>query len=462
VLIAVWAVLVVLGWLNLYAAVWDETSAVFSLGDRYGMQLIWIGVSFVVAVVVLLVDAKYWHILAWPIYGVMLALMASTLVLSPVIKGARAWLFLGPVAIQPAEFMKLAVALALARMMSVYGFSLSRPRDLLRVGLIVVLPVAVMFLQHDLGSAVVYGSFLFMLYREGLNRWVYIILGTVLGLFFGSFWMSDTAMLMLIVVGCAAGFGLQYKNWKAPLIFLAAIALVAISVWLGVVFLGGVEVRFYYILLGASLLALPVAAFAAYAARLRGFWVYVVLFVSSVAFVFAADLVFDSLDLHQQKRILDTLGIESDSRGWGYNVAQSKIAIGSGGFTGKGYLEGTQTKFNFVPEQSTDFIFCTVGEEWGFAGAVVVLALFCVLVLRLVKIAERAQEPFARVYCYSVAGIFLVHVLINVGMTVGLVPVIGIPLPFFSYGGSSFLAFTLLIAVALRLDLGSGDLGKQL
>lgn len=457
-LIGVWLALVVLGWGNLYAAVWDETFSAFDWGQRYGMQLAWIAVSVVVALVIMLIDDKYWHILAYPIWGVFLVLMLSTLVLSPEIKGAKAWLILGPVRLQPAEFMKFAVSLALARSMSRFGFSLANWKDFLSVAAIVGVPVVIMFLQHDLGSAVLYASFLFMLYREGLNRWIYIVLGLVLGLFFGSFWVTDTTMLTTISVGCATVFGIHHRNWKGPVVYLSAVALVSISVWFGLTYGAGLEWRFYWILLAVSLVALPVGWIVAYAKHLRRFWLYIVLFLSSLAFVSASDLVFDSLDLHQQKRILDTLGIESDSRGWGYNVNQSKIAIGSGGFFGKGYLEGTQTKFDFVPEQSTDFIFCTVGEEWGFAGAVVVLALFCVLILRLVWMGERVAEPFARIYCYSVAGIFLMHVLVNVGMAIGLVPVIGIPLPFFSYGGSSFLAFTLLLFVALRLDLGSGDL----
>ncbi len=456
--IVIYVALVALGWLNLYAAVYDSSREVFDITQRYGMQLIWIGVSFLVALVVMLLDDKFYHILAYPVYGLCLALMLATLVVSPEIKGARAWLFIGPVAIQPAEFMKFAASLALARAMSVFGFSVTRPADLLRVMLLLGVPVGVMFLQHDVGSAVVYGSFLFMLYREGLNRWVYIVLGIVLGLFFGSFWITDTGLLILILIGCAAGFGVGYKNWKVPLIYLAGVAMMSIAVWLGMRYGAGVQWRYYTILLGTTFASLPVVAGVAWAHRLKGFWIYIVLFVASVAFVSVTDVVFDHLDLHQQKRILDTLGIESDARGWGYNVNQSKIAIGSGGLAGKGYLEGTQTKFNFVPEQSTDFIFCTVGEEWGFLGSVVVLALFCVLIMRLVRMGERAEEPFARIYCYCVAGIFLVHVLINIGMTIGLVPVIGIPLPFFSYGGSSLLAFTLLLIVAVRLDLGSGEM----
>ncbi len=456
--VVIYLLLVAMGWLNLYAAVYDQTREVFDIGSRYGMQLVWIGISLVMALVVMLVDDKFWHILAYPLYGLCLVLMLATLVFSPEIKGARAWLLLGPVALQPAEFMKFAVSLALARLMSNFGFTITRPGDLARVAMIVLVPVGVMFLQHDVGSAVVYGSFLFMFYREGLWRWIYVVLGVVLGLFFGSFWVTDTGLLLLILVGCAGGFGLRYRNWKAPLVYLSTVALVSVLAWVVLQLAVGADVRYYWALLGTSFVSLPVVCAVAYGHRLRGFWVYVVFFVASLVFVSATDVVFDRLDLHQQKRILDTLGVESDARGWGYNVNQSKIAIGSGGLVGKGYLEGTQTKFHFVPEQSTDFIFCTVGEEWGFVGSVLVLGLFCVLIVRLVRMGERQGESFGRIYCYCVAGIFLVHVLINVGMTVGLVPVIGIPLPFFSYGGSSFLAFTLLLVVALRLDLGSGEI----
>lgn len=457
--VLVFLALVMMGWLNLYAAVYDDTHArSFEFGQRYGMQMVWIGISLVVALVIMLVDDKYYHILAYPIYIGILVLMLSTLVFSPVIKGARAWLIMGPVVIQPTEFMKFAVSLALARHMSNFSFSVHRFKNLLRVALIIGLPVGVMFMQHDIGSAVVYASFLFMLYREGLNRWIYIVLGMALVLFFGSFWITGTGLLILILAGCAAGFALQYRQWRGAAVYLAAVAMVSIAVYFGLKFGFDIKCRYYHILLGTSLLSLPVVGLAAYGKRLRGFGIYIVLFIASLVFVSVTDALFDQLDLHQQKRILDTLGIESDSQGWGYNVNQSKIAIGSGGFFGKGYLEGTQTKFNFVPEQSTDFIFCTVGEEWGFLGSVTVLALFCVLILRLVRMGERQAEPFGRIYCYCVAGIFFFHVLINAGMTIGLVPVIGIPLPFFSYGGSSFLAFTILLFAALRLDLGSGEI----
>ncbi|MDR0907261.1 MAG: rod shape-determining protein RodA [Rikenellaceae bacterium] len=455
-IIGIYVVLVALGWLNLYAAVYDDTQAsAFNFAQEYGKQIVWIGLSVAMALVIMLIDDKYYHMLAYPIYGVALVLMLSTLLFGKEINGAKAWLVFGPVAIQPTEFMKFATSLALARFMSHFSFSLSKFNDLASVALIIAVPVGVMFLQHDVGSAVVYASFLFMLYREGLNRWVYIVGGMIVALFMGSFWITDVGMLLLLLVGCTLGFAVQYRAWKGSVIYLAAVVLTSILAYLAARFLFSVDVSYYWVLLGVSLLSLPVVGLLAYGKRLGGIVVYIALFVASVAFVSTTDVVFDHLDLHQQKRILDLLGIESDLRNWGYNVNQSKIAIGSGGFLGKGFLEGTQTKFNFVPEQSTDFIFCTVGEEWGFVGSVVVLALFCVLILRLVRMGERQGEPFSRIYCYCVAGIFFVHVFINIGMTIGLMPVIGIPLPFFSYGGSSFLAFTILLFVALRLDVGS-------
>lgn len=454
--IGIYLALVAMGWLNLYAAVYDDTyTQSFDLSLNYGKQLVWIGVSMAVALVVMLVDDKYYHMFAYPVYGLILVMMLSTLVFGRTINGAKAWLVFGPVAIQPTEFMKFATSLALARYMSSYTFSIGQFRNLFRVGVIIGLPIAVMYLQHDVGSAVVYASFLFMLYREGLNRWFYIVVGMVLLLFFGSFWITNTGLLILILAGCTLAFAIQYRAWRSAVVYLASVALVSLLAWFGFRFLFQWDAAYYYVLLGTSLLSLPVAGALAYSKRMKGALLYIALFVSSLVFISVTDVVFDNLDLHQQKRILDTLGIESDQQGWGYNVNQSKIAIGSGGFIGKGFLKGTQTKYNFVPEQSTDFIFCTVGEEWGFVGSVIVLALFCALILRLVKMGERQQEPFRRIYCYCVAGIFFIHVFINVGMTIGLMPVIGIPLPFFSYGGSSFLAFTILLFVALRLDMGS-------
>lgn len=458
--ILVFVALVFIGWLNIYAAVYNEAlSGGFDLSSRYGMQLIWIGISAVAALVILLIDDIYYHLLAYPAYGAMLVVLILTLFVGKEVNGAKSWLSLGPVALQPAEFMKLATALALARLMSGYSFSLSRTRDLVSVGALLLVPIAVILLQNDMGSALVYCSFLLVLYREGLNPWVYYALFLIVGLFVGSFLLSATALLWLVILLFVVSQLLSNRNPRESAIFVAGVGLLSIVVY-GLSWLMGWGVDYYHSLLISSLALLVPALLHAYRRKLSTIYLFAIMFVCSLLFLEAVDYVFnDVLQLHQQKRILDLLGLESDLKGWGYNVHQSKIAIGSGGMFGKGFLEGTQTKYDFIPEQSTDFIFCTVGEEWGFVGSVVVLALFAVLIVRLMKMGERQQEPFRRVYCYGVAGIFLFHVIINVGMTIGLMPVIGIPLPMFSYGGSSLLAFTALFFIAVRLDSQNSTIG---
>ncbi len=451
--ILVFVALVFIGWLNIYAAVYNEAlSGGFDLSSRYGMQLIWIGISAVVAMVILLIDDIYYHLLAYPFYGLMMVVLVLTLFVGKEVNGAKSWLALGPIAVQPAEFMKLATALALARVMSEYNFSLSRPKDLVTVALLLLVPIGVILLQNDMGSALVYCSFLVVLYREGLNPWVYYALFLVVGLFVGSFLLSDVALLLILIVLFVLSQLPSNRNPRESVVWVAAVGLLSLVIY-GVSWTAGWGVDYHHSLLAASLVMLLPALLYAYRHKLSTIYLFAIMFVGSLAFLGVVDYVFnDVLQLHQQKRILDLLGLESDLRGWGYNVHQSKIAIGSGGFLGKGFLEGTQTKYDFIPEQSTDFIFCTVGEEWGFVGSIVVLALFATLIVRLMKMGERQQEPFRRVYCYGVAGIFLFHVIINIGMTIGLMPVIGIPLPMFSYGGSSLLAFTVLFFIAVRLD----------
>lgn len=447
-------VLMLLGWLNIYAAVYDESHPmIFDLARKYGMQALWIGVSLALAVVILVADERFYHVWAYPLYCLFLLVLVAVLFVGKEVNGARSWIVLGPVSLQPAEFMKFATALAVARYMSTYHFSIHTFKDLFRVGLILGLPVAVILLQNDTGSALVYGSFLLMLYREGLNGWIYVILAMVIGLFVGSFLLNPPALLAALVLVCTLGEGVMHGRWRDKIGYLAAVALGTLVIYFGLR-LCGAGITLYLSLLAATVISLAGVAVYAYREKLRRVYLWVVLFFGSLLFTQMVDLVFGKLQLHQQKRILDLLGLESDLKGWGYNVNQSKIAIGSGGWFGKGFLHGTQTRYNFVPEQSTDFIFCTVGEEWGFVGSAAVLALFCVLILRLVKMGERQQEAFGRIYCYSVAGVFLFHVLVNVGMTVGVMPVIGIPLPLFSYGGSSLLAFTALFFVAVKLDAG--------
>ncbi len=460
--IAIYMILITAGWLNIYASLYDDAHVMaFNIHSRYVMQLLWIGVSLAAALAILLIDDKYYHILAYPAYAAALIVMCITLTpLGKEINGAKAWIVFGPVALQPTEFMKFATALAIARYMSHYSFSIHRFSDLLRIGILLALPVGIMALQPDMGSAVVYGAFFFMMYREGLNKWIYIIMGLTVALFLSSFWLTPVALTLIMLAACTAGVAIQTGTVTDKIRYLACVICGSMILFYACRIGLKYELSYYLCLLVCIAVSLVWVIAYALKGRLKVF-MYIAVFFGSLAFASASDYVFDHMALHQQKRVLDLLGIESDLQHWGYNVNQSKIAIGSGGFAGKGFLKGTQTKFDFVPEQTTDFIFCTVGEEWGFIGSLAVLGLFCALILRLIKMGERQGEPFRRIYCYCVAGIFFMHTFINVCMTIGLMPVIGIPLPFFSYGGSSFLAFTIMFFVAVRLDTGSSQISSM-
>lgn len=452
--ILVYLLLALMGWVNIYAAVFDEAhSSIIDMGQRYGMQLVWIGISLFLGVTILLIDDKYYHILAYPLYWIMIVVLLGVMLIGKEVNGAQSWIVIGPVALQPAEFAKFTTALALARYMSTYNYSIHKLSSLLITGAIIALPALIIIFQNDTGSAVVYGAFMFVLYREGFNNWAYVTTIMVIMLFIFSFIFTPITLLIVLILLCVIGEGVVNGHWRAKIIFLAALALGTIIIYFGLNIALQTHISVYHCTLISCGLSLIMIVVYAYRYRLINAYLYVALFLGSLSFTFTIDYVFDNiLQVHQQKRILDLLGLESDLKGWGYNVNQSKIAIGSGGFFGKGFLNGTQTKYNFVPEQSTDFIFCTVGEEWGFLGSFIVISLFFILITKLMNMGERQQEPFGRIYCYSVAAIFLFHLLINIGMTIGIMPVIGIPLPFFSYGGSSFLAFTVLFFVAVKLD----------
>ena len=448
--ILVYTVLVLMGWVNIYAAVYDEAhSSIFDISQRYGSQLIWIGVSAFIAISILLIDDKYYHILAYPLYWFSILVLIGVLLFGKEVNGAKSWLF----GIQPSEFVKFTTALALARYMSSYSFDIRNLKHLLHVAILLGLPVLIVMLQNDTGSALVFGSFLFMLYREGFNGWVYIALIMIISLFIFSFLLEPTALLIVLILVCVVGEGMTNGNWRSKAIYLAGLALGSTLIYTVCQLLLSIDISWYLSILIAATLSIGVVILYAYRYKINNILTFILLFFGSLGFTYTVDYVFNNvLQIHQQKRILDLLGLESDLSHWGYNVNQSKIAIGSGGFSGKGFLEGTQTKFNFVPEQSTDFIFCTVGEEWGFIGSAIVIILFVILILRLIRMGERQQEPFGRIYCYCVASVFLFHITINIGMTIGIMPVIGIPLPFFSYGGSSLIAFTILLFVAIKLD----------
>lgn len=449
----IYLLLVVMGWLNIYAAVYsEEHSSIVDFSQRYGKQLVWMGFAFVMATVVLLSEAQFFSVFAYIIYGLAVLMLFSTLIFGREVNGAKSWLHIGSLGIQPAEFVKFATGLSLAKFMGKQGFKLNNFWAYVKAGAIILLPAAVILLQNDTGSAMVLVSFVLVLFREGMPGWV-LIAGVFMVVLFITTLIFDLpiiAIALLIIAFLLYGF--STKRWPDGVKALVLTLIMSLLMYVGTSILD-VDINIdYFFLIPLSICALIAMVFS-YFARVRQAFFVGGFVLASLAVAVSTDFVFyNVLETHHQKRINDLLGIEDDPLGWGYNVNQSKIAIGSGGFLGKGFLGGTQTKFNFVPEQSTDFIFCTVGEEWGFVGSLAVLVLFGMLLLRLVKLAERQREAFARIYGYAVISVIFFHVAVNIGMTVGLFPVIGIPLPFFSYGGSSLWAFTLLLFIFLKFD----------
>ena len=456
--ILLYLLLVAAGLLCVASAGYDDMiEGFFNFKQNHIKQAFWACGAFVVGLFILLLDSRFYHMYAYYAYVGALIFTAGTIVMpeaiAPITKGAKAWYELGPVRIQPAEFAKIATALAMARMMSNYSFTINRPKDLARVVMIIFLPFLIILLQNDTGSGVVLGSFLFVLYREGLNKWLCIPILMVATLFIFSFLFTPLMLLLVLVLLFSLSNAMMLGGrWRMHIKFIAGIALAALMIYaFSDIVLGGV-LSGYASLVIAVIGGIIVAAIYAIRKNIASIFLTLALFIGSMIFVPAADMIFESvLQIHQKERILSFLGIINDPRGIDFNVNQSKIAIGSGGLIGKGFMQGTQSKY-FVPEKHTDFIFCTAGEEWGFVGSMIVLALLCALILRLMKMGERQQEPFSRIYCYCVAAIFLFHVMVNLGMTIGLMPVMGIPLPFMSYGGSSMIAFTILLFIAIRLD----------
>ncbi len=386
--ITVWLyiILVLMGWVSVYSSVYDEShSSILDISQRYGKQMIWIIAGGVIAFIIMLTDAKVFNAFAYIIYGISILVLLAVLSIGTEISGSKSWFQIGGVAIQPAEFAKFATCLALARYLSSYATDINVLRTKIIATILIFAPAVLILLQNDTGSAVVYVALILVLYREGLSGY-FLISGVIVVILFVMTLLINQYMMTIVLTVLAV---LLYYNNR----FLR-----------------------------------------------KKWWIIVAIWVASVAVVYTVDYVFDNfLEDHQKTRINVLLGKEFDPKGAGYNVNQSKIAIGSGGLIGKGFLQGTQTKYNFVPEQSTDFIFCTVGEEWGFVGSSVVVILFVFLLYRLVKMAERQRSDFSRIYGYGVVSILFFHFLVNIGMTIGLVPVIGIPLPFFSYGGSSLM-----------------------
>lgn len=454
---------VLLGWLNIYAASFDleNATSLFDLSSRAGMQLIWIGTSFLLAFALLKIDVAFYETYALLFYLLGILLLVVTLLVAQDINGSRSWLVVGPVRLQPAEFLKFIIALALARVFGSYNFRLMEGKNLWIVSAIILLPVILVIAQKETGTALVYMSFILVLYREGLPggflfMGIAAVVYFILGIRFsenqmGVLSQGEFVTMILIVIFSATMIWSYVKRFRTAVVLLLSVggfflvsfilSLFSLPINWGIVAIISISYTALYLL------------FYFFRYRKRAY-LYIILFlIGSVAFLESADYVFSNvLQPHQQTRIRVTLGMEQDLTGAGYHVGQSKIAIGSGGLTGKGFLNGTQTKLKYVPEQDTDFIFCTIGEEHGFIGSIFVLLLMTVFALRLLRLAERQTSAFGRTYGYGVASVFLFHMVINIGMVIGIMPVIGIPLPFFSYGGSSLWGFTILLFIFLRID----------
>lgn len=451
--ILIWFLLVIFGWMNIYSAnLMSSDGGIFDFSARHGKQLIWIGVSIIMIVLVFLLDSKFFSFFAWFIYGTMILVLIGVLIFGKEINGAKSWFVLGGFQFQPSEFAKPATALALAQLISGYGYSIKRFKYLALSATIFLFPALLILLQPDMGSALVYFGFLFVLYREGFSQNTMILGGSLAILFILTLLVDQLILMGGIVVFTLMLFWAVSRSVRQTLIIFSGLLIFSLLIVASKELFGVPYSYFTLAVAGAGVAAL-VLLFFAIRSRRPGFLKVLTVAVVGIIFIVFVDYAMNNiLKEHQKQRIYVTLGLQDDPQGVGYNVNQSKIAIGSGGFTGKGYLQGTQTKLQFVPEQSTDFIFCTVGEEWGFLGTSMVVILFVFLIIRLIILAERQKSKFSSIFGYGLISILTVHFIVNIGMTIGLLPVIGIPLPFFSYGGSSLMAFTLFLFIFLKLD----------
>ena len=480
-LVACWFLMIMIGWANIYASIHSsEPSSIFDFASRSGKQFVWMMTSLGLAGLILFViPPRAYEGLSLFIYGFTILMLIAVIFLGIEVKGSRSWFAFGPVRFQPAEISKISTSLLLATVMSQLGYKVGRAKDFLITATIILVPMMIIVLQSETGSALVYVGFIFMLYREGLSGWLIFMIGMAILSFILTLTASPyVALLVLVGVAtlCIFLYSGRFKWWLLAVVpvivffaFLPSLMNLLAEWVVGVEQMASVSaaleagedvtlpfvmrIKPFYILLGCSLVAMPFLAFQAFREGNRFTFLTLLAFIGGIILVFSTDFLFnDVLQDHQRKRIEVLLGMKEDPSGVGYNVNQSKIAIGSGGFFGKGYLKGTQTTYGFVPEQSTDFIFCTIGEEWGFMGASLVILLYVFLIWRIIHDAERSREAFTRIYGYCVACCIFMHLFINIGMTIGLMPVIGIPLPFISYGGSSMWAFTIMLFIFIALN----------
>ncbi len=456
--ILLFLLLAIIGWFNIYAAVYNEEATdIFDFSQRYGKQFIWIIASIFIAFFIILIDIRFYFFFSWFIYAGVIFMLLLVLVIGTAIYGARSWFEIGGIGLQPSEFAKSATSLALAAYLNNKRQELTKLRVLITALAIVALPAILILLQPDMGSAIVFAAFFIVLFREGMSPYIFVSGLLAILFFFLTLIIGSTNLSAALVVVTLLLAGLISRRWK-----LMVSATLVVATATGILYLLN---RFIFKAFGNDTLILlsillSGTAFAVYLykKKAKSLLVVYLFLVGSAVFINTVDFAFNNLlKPHQKERIDIILGMKTDLHGTGYNLNQSLISIGSGGFSGKGFLNGTQTKFKFVPKQSSDFIFCTVGEEWGFIGSIVVIGLYLTLMLRLVFLAERQRSAFSRIYGYCVASILFLHVFINIGMAIGMVPVIGIPLPFMSYGGSSLWGFTILLFIFLRLDASRSE-----
>lgn len=451
--------LLIIGWLNIYASIHSDIStSIFDFSNRAGKQFVWILSSIpLIFLILFVIDSRIYDVLSLWGYLAMLVLLFVTIFLGKDVKGSHSWLEIGPIAFQPAELSKITTSILLASVMSQFGFRLNRFGSLLKIGAIIIIPMLLIIAEKETGSALVYTGLIFMLYREGLSGWIIVLAGLFIILFILTLTTSPFVSILALAGILALAYGLfTGKTLKTLLVALPAfVAAAFIPMLFEADFLKEVPLpEPEYVLAGLLGIASLAVLYIFFRKRNVILGTLAGVLIAGMGLVFSVDFIFNNiLQDHQRKRIEVLLGIEEDPTGVGYNVTQSMIAIGSGGFSGKGYLKGTQTAFGFVPEQSTDFIFCTVGEEWGFLGSATVVLLYLCLICRLVYRAEKSNDSFTRIYGYCAACCFFMHFFINIGMTIGLMPVIGIPLPFMSYGGSSMWCFTIMLFIFIALDI---------
>ena len=446
-------VMIIMGWFNIYAAVYNEEhKEILDLSQRYGKQFIWIIATIILSIFILIIDSRFYLFFAWVIYAIVILMLILVLVLGTEINGARSWFEFGPLGLQPSEFAKFATALALAAFLSRRNIDLTHFSDFLQASGIILLPAFLTALQPDMGSTIVFLAFYLVLFREGMSPFIFVSGLLIVILFFLTLLINNLYLQLALILGAFILAYFATRKWKLCLAGFGIMALTG-----GVIFILD---RFLLKSLGNDLVIIItvilsglVFAYYIYLKKAMGILIIYLFLLGGIIYINSVDYGFNHiLKPHQKERVEIMLGFKSDPHGTGYNVNQSIISIGSGGFTGKGYLQGTQTKFKFVPSQSTDFIFCTVGEEWGFLGSAFVIMIYLFFLIRLVRLAERQRAVFTRIYGYGVISILFMHFFINIGMAIGLIPVIGIPLPFFSCGGSSLWGFTILLFIFLRLD----------